>query len=237
MEYEMTKQTLDSVLDYLNGRKDISAVTDEVTQMRVIAAALQKKMHADLVDASARLRRQTMKIERLDRKAGEKISLGQFTELGFDSLEIAQALRWCLINRTEMRADMDRSDIIRIVYEIYASWLGSKAERVTAEHPQATSYGPQFWRIYRKLPTMPAPRYEDYSAVASRNPGLAKMIENAATKYCDYSMKALTDFHKNNDAYRNALPKHNGGKWNKELDDRDIYLWRTHGNSPKKPNE
>ena len=116
--------------------------------------------------------------------------------------------------------------VIAILYEMYASWLGSKQERLFSHHPQATQYGPHFWRVANKCKDMNG-TYEDWKKIAELNPGMAEFCKNAAAKYYDWKLSDLTNSFIKSTPYKNALPINNGGKWGKEISDADIYAWKT----------
>jgi len=221
----MTAQDIQNIQDWLDGKVPFASAADALKEFRIMHAAVERKALEDLGAATKKTAIQEKRIERLDKSSKKQLAEGNYAELGFDSMEIAQALRHCLrehVGSLQLR----KGHTVAIIYEIYSSWLGSKGERITVEHPVATQYGPTFWRVYDKLDKYPAPTLSDFSLVAGKNPGLAAMIKNAAAKYATYPIRDLMRFHMNNDAYRNADKDHNGGKWNKELDDRDIWLWR-----------
>lgn len=226
MENDYNITELGRAVDYANGKCTFVEAQESLKRLRTLYSHVSKKVFDELGATAKKATTLQMRNDRLQDAKKTSLDQGNFTELGFDSLEIAQALRWCLINQTEPHSDLQLSSIVSIVYEIYASWLGSHGERIIVEHPQAQRKGPIFWRIWNQVPKKGLPTYEDYASVAERNAGVAKMISNAAKKYATYPIEALNRFHRNNEAYRNADDKHNGGKWNKELDDRDIYLWR-----------
>ena len=66
------------------------------------------------------------------------------------------------------------------------------------------------------------PRLQFYVSLS----GAAVFCENAARKYYDYSDKTLAEMFRKSAPYKNASKEHNDGKWNKEIDDRDIYSWK-----------
>ena len=71
-----------------------------------------------------------------------------------------------------------------------------------------------------------AERTVELSDVGGYNPGLREYLKNATAKYGAYSEDDLAKAALQSRPYRNAHKDNNGGKWNKPIDDRDIYAYQ-----------
>lgn len=156
------------------------------------------------------------------------ISVG-FAESGLDSVDVATALLYHLQQLHTYH--LSKSKVIHILYEMYCSWLASKSERLFTEHPVATEFGPQLWRVSKRIVPTAAVPYEEWRRVAALNPGVAKFCENAARKYYDYADGELNKVFMKSEPYLAASKENNGGKWNKEIEDSKIYKWKTSKNA------
>jgi len=164
------------------------------------------------------------KNNRLTKREQEAIEAGLIKQTGLDSYEVAKALLYQLQHLKTYR--LTRTKVVFILYEMYASWLVSKQERLFDEQPVATEWGPQFWRVYKRMNVMIPVSDEDWRDLASKNPGVAQFCRNAARKYYDYAEKKLQKTFKESLPYKNASKEKNDGKWNKEITDQDIISWK-----------
>lgn len=224
MKTHLTPEELQQLIRF--AEDDRTPVAHEViAKLNELNAAVQRGVLRRLSGAD---KRNAMLTERDERRRAEKrslLQLNEFGETGLDSLEVAKAL---LYNLQQLRAyRLNRSKVIQILYEMYASWLGSKGERLFTEHPVATAFGPQFWRVYKHISTDTTEPYDSVRTVAEKNPGVAVFIRNAAAKYYEYGENELNDMFKKTVPYKNATSERNGGKWNAEIKDADIYAWKT----------
>ncbi len=198
--------------------------TEAAEALSQLNAAVQKNI-IKLLNGTRK--RNTLLAERLEKftdRKHEKILSGEFAETALDSPDVAKALLYQLNQYKTYRLSIYK--VSAILYEMYASWLHSKNERLFIEHPVATEYGPRFWRVFNHVDMKKDGRYEDYKALAEKNPGVAAFCKNAAAKYYDISEKDLTDVFRKTKAYLIADASHNGGKWNKPIDDKEIWQWK-----------
>lgn len=149
------------------------------------------------------------------------------THPGLDSVDVATGLLYQLQQLQTYK--LNKNKVILILYEMYCTWLAEKKERLFSEHPVATEYGPQFWRVYKRTNTIVQVEYKDWKKLCELNSGVAAFCRNAAEKYYDYNNTTLEEKFKKSMPYKNATKDKNDGKWNKEISDNDIYNW-------KKPN-
>lgn len=154
-----------------------------------------------------------------------------FTDTGLDSVDVATGLLYQLQQLKTYR--LGKNKINYILYEMYASWLASKGQRLFLEHPVANEWGPMFWRVYKKLDTRCVVPYDEWKRICALNPGVAAFCQNAAKKYYDYSDKTLSELFLKSEPYREARKEHNNGKWGKELSDTSIYKWKIELSSTK----
>lgn len=190
--------------------------------------ALNATVQANLVKHLAGARkRNAMLAERLDRRKEERVlrrAAGRFEESGLDSAEVANALVYQLQALKTYKLSVYK--VMAILYEMYASWLYSKGERLFVEHPVATEYGPRFWHAYKRIDTRTPVTREAWNAFAAARPDIAAFCKNAALKYYDISEGGLRAGFMNTKAFENARPENNNGKWNKEIEDADIFMWK-----------
>lgn len=164
--------------------------------------------------------------QRLDtfkEKRTERFMQEGYDETGLDSCDVAWVLLYHLQQMHTWR--LNKSKVILILYEMYCSWLSSKQQRLFLEHPVATEYGPMFWRVYKRIQTEKSVPYTKVAWLKEVNPGVAVYCENAARKYYDYDPKTLEKLFLKSKPYRMSTKEHNGGKWNKEIDDHLIREW------------
>lgn len=153
-----------------------------------------------------------------------------FDETGLDSFVVAQALLYQLQQLRTYK--LTRGKVILILYEMYASWLASKRERLFIEHPVATEYGPQFWRVFKRINMGQTLTSDAWTDLTEQNPGVAAFCRNAAQKYYDYKESELRDTFMKSAAYRKAARDNNNGKWNGEIRDEDILQWKQKTTKP-----
>lgn len=70
-----------------------------------------------------------------------------FTELNFDSIDIAKAIRY---SAKQHNLSVNMTQIQKLMYIIYGTILVIHKERLTTEHPSAWPYGPVFPRVHKK---------------------------------------------------------------------------------------
>ena len=227
--YDITPEQLDSIRNYVENNGPLPQ-EEALIKYNALHAALNKKIYKDLISEKSKKKTLEKRVETFKKKDEVRAAAGVFAETvpGLDSLEVAKALVYQL---NEMRAyKLSKPKVIAILYEMYASWLATKHERLFAHHPQATQYGPNFWRVSSKLLSLTA-TYEDYKNIAEKNAGIAAFCKNAAKKYYDWSLGDLTRPLMKSKPYLNATADKNNGKWGKELSDADIYEWKIRQNA------
>ena len=164
------------------------------------------------------------KVQKLVDRQHDKILAGEFAETGLDSVEVALGLLYQLQQLNTYK--LNKYKLNAILYEMYASWLQSKNERLFIEHPVATKFGPQFWRVFKRIETSTPVQRQAWLDLAGKNPAVAAFCKNAAAKYYDYTEGDITRPFLKSKPYKNADDSHNGGKWNKEISDQEIYAWK-----------
>lgn len=223
MRQLLTHDQLDELLRYAENDK-LDVDPEAVDRLNQLAAAVQRNILRNYTGARKRNALLTERLAAKKENRNTELELGHFAQTGLDSAEIAAALLYQLQQlRTYRLTDYK---VIAILYEMYASWLASKGERLCEEHPVCTEYGPRFWRALKRIDTRKKQDADAWRSLAEKNPGVAEFCRNAAKKYYDMSEKDLTSNFIKSEPYKNAMPVHNNGKWNKELNDVDIYRWK-----------
>lgn len=219
----LTHEQLDHLHRLIDGEK-IVIDTEAIESLGQLSEAVTRCIARNY--AAVRRRNDTLseRVERARAKTEQKLLAGEFSDTGYDSAEVALALLYQLQQLKTYR--LTPYKVIAILYEMYASWLYSKGQRLFVEHPVAAPYGPRFWHAYKRLDTRVKVPYDAWKAVAEKDPGVAQFCKNAAKKYYDVNERSLNDMFTRTEAYKKALPEHNGGKWNKEIEDADIYAWK-----------
>lgn len=198
---------------------------EAVSALNYLNACVQRNLLKRYSAAARRNESLSDRLERYHNKEKEKVVTGEFAETGLDSHEVARALLYQLQQLKTYK--LTKSKVISVLYEMYASWLHSKSERLFLEHPVATEYGPQFWRVFQRLDVRESVPYQEYKDLAGKNPGVAAFCKRAAEKYYDYKDSDLSAPVLKSVPYKNASKENNGGKWNKQIEDRDIYAWKS----------
>lgn len=227
MRYQISFEEFKQLIAYADDDK-LVVDPDLLLRFNDLHADIERNVLKAFTGARKRNTLLQEKVNRLVEKRDSKILAGEFKETGLDSYEVAQALLYQLQQVRTYK--LTKGKVILILYEMYASWLNSKQERLFLEKPVATEYGPQFWRVWKRLNVSSRVPYDEYKALAEKNPGVAKFCYNAAQKYFDYSDDTLKHLFMKSKAFKNASKENNGGKWNKEIDDRDIYAWKKEQN-------
>lgn len=223
--YNINLSELEILLNFIN-EDDAPLPSPEVTsKFQNAYFAFQGKILKQLQKQQKENYRLEKRVNRLEEKETENIQQGVFKELGLDSVEVAYALLYHLKKIDEYR--ITKWKVIHILYGMYASWLASKKERLFIEHPVATEWGPQFWRVYKKLDLAETYTPGTWKNFTERYPGVAAFVVNSANKYAGYNETDLKNIFVKSMPYRNATADKNNGKWNKEIDDSDIYYWKT----------
>ena len=224
-KFDITKEEMAAISRYIDSGERSDELDSAIGKIFYAEGQIRSRLLREADSLRGRLGRTSAKLERIEDAKKEAVLQGEFGETGLDSVDVAKCLLYYLQGKDSY--GLTKSKLMCILFEVYASWLYSKKERIFIEHPVCTEYGPQFWRVYKRINSVREPLgRECVDAVASANPGVAAMCRNAANKYYDYSEKQLQSFIIKCPAYKAALPKNNGGKWNGEMSDRLIYSWK-----------
>lgn len=217
--YEIEPMELEKVLRFIN--EDNAPFPEEAAgKLQNIFFGLQRKMMKNYSGLQRTNDRLTRRVDHLEEKKEEQLTGGEYSETGLDSLDVASALLGRLQALGTYR--LTKNLVIYILYEMYCSWLRSKGQRLFMEHPVATEWGPQFWRVYKKLDIKVSQGDKALREIQERNPGVAAYIVNAANKYFDFPEKTLKEVFIKSKAYKKAAAAKNG-VWNAEIKDIDIY--------------
>lgn len=221
----LTPEDIEAIRAFLEDGDTAVLKTEAIDRLYATASAMGRKL-ADLNEAT---QKKCFTLERrLDRykaKEATQAQEGVFEETGLDSLDVATALLYCIQQHDGFI--ISKTKLIHILYEMYASWLASKRQRLFVEHPVAAEWGPQLWRVYKKIENVRTPvLYQTYASLAQQNPAVAAFCRNAAAKYYDWREKDLRDYLMKGAPYKNATPEKNNGKWGKEISDADIFAWK-----------
>lgn len=222
----MTPQELQQLLRFVE--KDNQSIdflkSDANKAFTALRYAYERKVNELAVRAAAENFSLRRKVERMETKEQKLVEEGVFGETGYDSVDVAWCLLYCLKSKQAFK--LTKSKFLGILYEAYASWLGSKKQRLFAEHPVCGEYGPMFWRVFKHVDVNANPDYRMFENIARQDAGVAKFIQNVANKYYDWAEKDIVGPVLKSLPYRNAMPERNRGKWNGELTDADIYAWK-----------
>lgn len=229
-KFTLTQEEMNSILDYINDDTGSTQMPsyDVVGNFQALYFTFQRKLAKDYEEMKKKCFRMERRLERIDAHEERQTAEGVFKESGLDSVDVADVLLYHLQQLKVYK--FTKSKFMHILFHMYASWLGSKKERLCMEHPVCTEFGPQFWRVYKRLNLNLEVPYERVKALQEKRADIASYIRNAAHKYYDCKESDLAEAHKKSAPYKNALPHFNGGKWNKEISDSDIFLWQ---NNPK----
>lgn len=228
-KFTLTPEELENIINYVNGETEGIPSFNSIGNFQALYFSLQRKLASDYQDMQKKCFKMECRLERIDRHENRQIEEGVFQETGLDSLEVADALLYHLQHLKTYK--FTKGKFMSILFHMYASWLGSKKERLFSEHPTATEWGPQFWRVYKRLNLHTEISYDAVKSLQEKRADVANYVKNAANKYYDCRENELSSVQLKCEPYKNALPHTNGGKWNKEISDSDIFLWQ---NNPKK---
>ena len=235
MLYELTGDELKAVLDFVTNESD--TITAETAQRFLnLSFAFQSKMCKAVQKERARANRAETTIARM-RNRLEKASEARKEERLLEPVtelekEIAPGLlaRCIMYLLVEKEIPLTRNKVQYLIYEAYCSWLKNNNQHIIREHPVAQAWGPHFWSAAKTIgnpegkPTNTF-TYEDYSAVASINSGVAAYLRNMVNRYGEWNESSLKDMFIESFPYKNALPSNNEGKWGKAISDDDIRRW------------
>lgn len=234
MDYRISNEDLDIIQRWMDGERDGDAgnITEPAKRLFRLSDALRNALLADRQALHQQNTRLSRRAARLTERQENAALAGEFHDEGLDSADI---LRVILLKagQNSMRITIERA--VHILYLIYASRLVSEHTRITIEHPVANVRGPQFWRAFHAVRGKfeYAAAKEASERIAKEDPGLLVHIDNAVKKYGTYPCSendTIERFLKGSEPYKKAHKDLNGGKWNKEISDADIYAWRKEQN-------
>lgn len=223
MRYSITYEQLQALLAFAEDDRQ-GVDPDAVEALNELNSAVQKNVLKHFRGTLKRNKMLSERMEKMREHREEKFVDGEFTETGLDSAQVAKALLYQLQQLRTYK--LSKYKVMAILYEMYASWLYSKKQRLFVEQPSATQWGPRFWHAFNKLDMTQTVPYEEYKALAELNAGVAAFCRNAAGKYYDITESTLTKMFMKSKAFTNAAPPNNGNKWNGIIDDKDIYAWK-----------
>ena len=221
--FEISPDQLSSLIKYVNEGNRDGLTDDAVSQFINLNAALTKRLSSDAASYARKSMRLEKKVESYKEDEKKRLHKGQVVETGFDSVEIIRALLFQM--NTRKSYGMTKQKLQTMAFRMYASWLADKNERIFDERPVAGKFGPVFWKIASKTDPKMTVTKEDFEFIMSRNPGLACYISNVAAAYYDKTERQICGDLTKIQAYKDALPENNDGKWNKILDDAQIVDW------------
>ena len=220
----LTEEEMKKIVSFIENDDMTILDTDIPQRLAGLHNAVQKKIADSLKSTLKENAKLSRRMQEKVRRAEIEVENGDFADLAFDSVDIAKALLYC-IHLKDGR--VTRTKLMAILYEVYAAWLASHRERLFLEHPVAYEYGPWFWRVCNKLPNVNAPVGRDsLDAVFEKNKGVGVLIQRAAEKYYDHNERDLQEYLLKSSPYRKCTREYNGGKWNKEIPDTEIYRWK-----------
>lgn len=206
---------------------------EAVEALNILHEAVQRGVVKHLSGAMKRNASLTDRLERYKERQKQKIINGEFKDTEIESTLVAKALLYQLQRRRTYQ--FTQKKFVGILYLMYASWLFHHKERLFREQPVAREFGPQFYKVWTKVNIDKPATWADFKALQDTDPGRAVFCENAAEKYYDDKESEILGPVMRSQAYRNAGKENNGGKWNKVIEDTDIYLWRE-SLEPNRPN-
>ena len=233
-QYMITPDELDSLVRFVNG-EDRSAVENGTLEKWFrVTADLDRAMVKDAQAMARRAAQISDRLGRIEARNAEKlnalIAAGSFDCMGFDNVDIENAVIH-FHKKKYPGSWLSRTKVMHITYMCYATVLKRYSRTLTIEKPVAAgdskgnALGPCFWRRVGEVNPAGNPGRDVVDRIASVEPGVMKIIENVTAKYGSYSEDLLKRTLVQSAPVMAASKEHNGGKWNKEIDDRQIYLW------------
>lgn len=242
--YDFTPEELTAVIQYVeNG--DLTQMTQEtLKKFNALHAALTNRLYKDMIQDKSKTNRLKNSVERLKAANEARYEAGVFSDTGLDSVDVAKMLLYHLQKKDvtvpySEKMKITNSKIVLILFEMYASWLCSKKQRLFLEHPSATEYyvqfgnyksqkipAPQFWRVFKQKLHCSFVSDQEYEKLREKSRDVAGFARNAAEKYYSYNENVLCEYFTKTSAFINADKDHNNGKWGKDLSDADIYAWK-----------
>ena len=223
MKTYITHDQLDALVRYAMDEKaplDIEAVE----ALNNLFYKVQGNLTRRYTGMSKRLSMLNERIEKYRQRETERVESGTFEEGDMDSAALARAILYQLQQMKTYK--LSKFKVNAILYAMYASWLYSKKARLVEEHPVATPYGPRFWHAIKKLNHNEKITREEWNTFAEQYTAIAAFCKAACAKYYDHDDATMNRKFMSTKAFEKVSAERNGGKWNKELDDADIYAWK-----------
>ncbi len=143
-----------------------------------------------------------------------------FKKLGYDSLDVANAIRYAAQQKD---LSINMTQINKLLYITYGVMLVAKKEQITDEEPSAWPYGPVFPNVHRKLKLYDDITPDAYKRFEHENPVLIAIINQVIDAFGRYSAGQLSEWsHKSGSPWELAVQK-TKGKWNSKLMNEDIF--------------
>lgn len=222
--YDITSEQLEEITRFVNDEQDTLPGTAATSALQNLFFAYQKKLAGRLNETIRKADRLEKRLNLLENKREEQAVLGNFECIDIDSVIIAKGLLYKLKGLNGY--NLTKYKVIYIMYLMYASWLASHRQRLFIEHPVATEWGPHLWRVAKNIDIKTDGTIEDWRKLTQESPAVAAFTEESAKKRYLLSPDELRRLLVATAPYTNALPEKNGGKWNKEITDADIYAWK-----------
>lgn len=222
---EITHQELDLLLNIVRDDNPDFFNAELMNRFFAMNETIHKKLVLSNIRSIKKAQALEKKLESFKAAAEREIPQEGFSESGMTSTEVGTMLLFHLQKLQTYK--LSRTKLVLILYEMYASWLYSKEQRLVDETPLATDYGPTFRKVMKTFENVYARvPFKTYSELSDKNPAIARFCENAARKYYDWSTEDIKKKLTQNKAYTNADAKHNKGNWYNKISDHDIFEWR-----------
>lgn len=220
--YELTEKEIKSIVNYILTNDDSILTTDIPTRFQKLYNAFMSKILKDNAEKSKENFTLRIKLEKFKETEKKNIEEGNYSETGLDSADLAADI--CHHLKEITGKTPYKTTVINILYLAYASWLYSHRQRICTEHPVVTTWGPQFWRAYKRIEGLNADDFQKkHLEVAEQNPPIAAFLKNCALKYWDYKQDEIKNILLKSMPLTEAAKS---GKNNEPIDDRNIYLWK-----------
>lgn len=219
----LTHEQLDALVAFAMDEK-AAVDTEAINALNQLCYRVQSNMTKNFTGVMKRNKMLNERLEKYRTRESNRIEAGQFEETDLDSAVLAKAI---LFQLQQVRTyKLSKYKVNAILYAMYASWLYSKQARLVEEHPVATPYGPRFWHAIKKLDTGTKVSHDEWRAFAEQSPAIAAFCKTACGKYYDADEAAMTRKFVASKAFEKVSADKNGGKWNLEINDAEIYAWK-----------
>lgn len=143
-----------------------------------------------------------------------------FKNLGYDSLEVANAIRYAAQERG-LRINM--TQINKLLYITYGTMLVAKKEQITDEVPSAWPYGPVFPNVHRKLKLYDDITSTSYDKFKKENPYLITIIKQVVDTFGDFTAGQLSEWSHQKGSPWDLAVQRTGGEWSSRISNEDIF--------------